>query len=229
MKRLLLSTMVIFSSLCIFAQEGINISFLRTGLDADTLTEIVGKKIKTSGAIFQRNDDLVEIVEVERDDNSEYLDIYFRKKFVPNYRIFKAKKFIVSDVEFHGVEMVFHNNKLISLRSNYESKLKDILTFKYKEPVTNIKKDSVHCTFKMTGNDVTYETFSVQYDWLVGKDKAGLHIGSYYNDKCEKNIVSLFYLKDIKEDELYSEEVTKREQVLSDEKDAAKKKDMGKY
>lgn len=212
-----------------FAQEGINISFLRTGLDADTLTEIVGKKIKTSGAIFQRNDDLVEIVEVERDDKSDYLDIYFRKKFVPGYRIFKAKKFIVNDVEFHGVEMVFHNNKLISFRSNYEGRVKDILTFKYKEPVTNTKKDSVHCTFKMTGNKVTYETFSAQYDWVVGKDKAGLHTGSYYNDKCEKNIVSLFYLKDIREDELYSEEVTKREQVLNDEKDAAKKKDISKY
>lgn len=229
MKKLLLSTMFIFSSLCIFGQEGINISYLRTGLNADTLTEIVGKKIKTSGAIFQRSDDLVEIVEVEQDDKNDYLDIYFRKKFVPGYRIFKAKKFMVSDVEFHGVEMVFHNNKLISFRSNYEEKVKDILTFKYQEPVTNTKKDSVHCTFKMTGNKVTYETFSAQYDWVVGKDKAGLLIGSNYNEKCEKNFTSLFYLKDAKEDDLFSEEVKKREQMLRDEKEAVKKKDISKY
>lgn len=229
MKRLLLSTIIMISSLHTFAQDGINISFLRTGLDADTLSEIVGKKIKTSGAIFQRTDDLVEIVEGKRDEKSDYLDIYFRKKFVPGYRIFNAKKFMVNEVEFHGVELVFHNNKLISFRSNYEAKVKDILTFKYKEPVTNTKTDSVHCTFKMTGNKVTYETFSAQYDWVVGKDKAGLLIGSYYNDKCEKDFTSLFYLKDAKEDELYSEEVKKREQMLRDEKEAAKKKDMSKY
>lgn len=228
MKKILL-LITLFFPVYIYAQNGINISFLRTGLDVDTLSEITGKKIKSTTEAFYYGKDLVELAEGEPKKESGYLDIYYRKQFVNGYRIFKVNHFKVNDIEFINVEMIFHEGKLISFKSEFDLKVKEVLTFKYQDPVTNIKQDSVHCTYKLTGNVVTYETYTARYEWTVGESKAILLIGNYYNDKCEKKYLSLFNLEDIDEKKTYVAEVKKREELLQSERDSIKKEDLSRY
>ena len=148
--------------------------------------------------------------------------IMSEENFIPGYRFVRVTKYTIADIEIPEIELTFFNDTLIKLKSNYTTKMSEALAYKYGKPETSNTSKKVSCVYKMTGNTVEMEEWSLTEDWTNENIKASGTMAKYYDDKCKDKFLTYFILEDVKKTETFTEMTKKKRQELKD-KEAADK------
>lgn len=118
--------------------------------------------------------------------------------FIDGYRIFKAKRIKVNDLELEDVSMIFYNDTLITFESNYVKLAEDILRHKYGAPSnSDTTIDSVSCKYIYTGATNKHLTASLDFKWKVDLSEADIHLKNFFTDDCKEYKIQTLRMYDI--------------------------------
>ena len=151
------------------------------------------------------------------------------ENFIPGYRFVRVTKYTIADIEIPEIELTFFNDTLIKLKSNYTTKMSEALAYKYGKPETSNTSKKVSCVYKMTGNTVEMEEWSLTEDWTNENIKASGTMAKYYDDNCKDKFLTYFILEDVKKTETFTEMTKKKRQELKDKEAADKAEKYKKF
>lgn len=198
MKKITLIVLLSISSIIAKSQEKFyGIGKLKIGSDTSTLIQLA----KDNGLSLVK---VKGFLDAYRTKEGTYSRLYAGKEYIPDasmvpeVAVFKLGDIKVADITINNICVKYYKNSLYYFNSDYSSELNQAMELKYTDFKKRTERDTVSCINKATGNKYDLEGIMFYSNWVNGDVTATTAIGSYYNDKCQKNILS--YVKYVNRD-----------------------------
>jgi hypothetical protein len=198
------------------------VSFIDTFTIENKLTKKTAHSFEETYSI-QRNGNI--ICELFPDTIKTYMSPSYTH-FCENTRTFFIPKFTISEIPISNTYLIFYNDTLISIKTDYSSAITEAFELKYGKSKLEVKEKEVNCTLKLTGAPLTFTEKMFYQNWENGKIKCVAAIGDYRDSKCEKQTLSYinFSVDNIEEKIRECDDVKKA--IIKSKQDNEKKKKL---
>ncbi|MDY0144295.1 MAG: hypothetical protein RBR97_20620 [Bacteroidales bacterium] len=209
MKKILVLLSILSFSIYSFSQEKITgFGKLQLGMSSDIIMEIGYPiiKIKTPSAYINKvykNTTSIKIFKFISDTitfakpkNDCYLDNRVEHYYIPFVSI-------TENIKLEGVELVFFENKLITIKCNSNSLLKEALDLKYGNSTFTTEEEKREFVYTYTGNTITKTDVTYTYEWATNSPNVTCidRFMKFHNSKGEPLYLTYTKLHDSSYDE----------------------------
>ena len=110
--------------------------------------------------------------------------------YLPNHQIVYLFNYVVNEIHFNKIELLFKDNSLIAIETELTEDLKDALNAKYGSAKEKITNKVVACIYSFTGVERYKQTETkTEFIWTTNKGtSANGYIHEYYDTDCNSQI-----------------------------------------
>lgn len=110
----------------------------------------------------------------------------------PDVKEFYLGEYSINGISLKGLRLKYYKNQLVNVKCKYSRLLADAMKVKYGDPISIISADTTKCVYKLTGITEKLTTNDFTDKWQNAEITAKSYLGEYYDDNCQKKILSYF-------------------------------------
>lgn len=172
---------------------------------------------------------LLEVLKPESPEDQQRHGITFPYAFVDGYRHLCINHYDIGDVAIRSVQLLFKNDTLIRFHSDFTNEIAEAFRLKYGEDGIRKTTNKVICRYKLTGNTEELEESIISGEWTNGPIKSYYGVSTGYDDKCNKEYLTWFYIEDSEKVGAYNVLVKAKEAEIAAAKLKMKEEKLKKF